>query len=1023
MKKHFTFGNSLQKTDTKIRLVLFLCLLSVLKLSGQTMPVAQNVPYSQDFSTLNGSSTSYPAGWQGWQIAAATPSSTGRITSPASDRTISGGTAASTNSGVYDFNGKIGFLSTASADLAICLAVNTIGYNNLKVTFDVMTMRNLYNGSTEDRINGLVLQYRVGTTGDFTILSYGTEYKNGTTAQTTGTTGIDIVTGLNAVLPSACDNQSVVQIRWIYRNVSGTAGSRPSMALDNVIVNEYQPTTYTWNATGTASYATAANWTPARTTPLADDILQINGSGTIILTNVPTQTIGQLHISNNTTVELQSTVAATLTIAGYTGTDLSVEAGSALNIAQTTNAITIAVGAGATGSIAGSVTYTNAAHKLTAANASGITFQNGSSFTAGTGFSGNAFGASGSVSNSVVFSSGSTYIAIAGSNPFANNQPNSVVVFNTGSLYKIIGNVTPSFSGRTYANLEIDAIGQTFSLIGNFAVNIDNLTVTNGTLNINMTNATNAIKGNITVATGAALAFNPATAGTFNLNGTSTQTISGSGTFTVSSLADFVVANTVVLDKNINFGGALTINSIKSLSVNPGKQLTVSTAFTNNGTLNLLSSDIGTATILPPASITGSGTTTVQQYLPHARNWYVSSPVSGAVAPVGYSYYQRDEVGSSWTTQPFVFGNTFTQGKGYIALPSASGSTLTFSGTLNTSNVNVSLTKSGSGFNLIGNPYPSHLGWTYDFANANAALIESSIWVRTNAGTANNSGQWSFATFNAVALESVPSVANAGIIAPMQAFWVKAKTAGTLTLNSNLTRSHQSSNPLKVPTVKNTDRQRIRLQVSNGLASDETLLYFDANAADVFDAYDSPKININNATTPEIFTQIGTEKLVINGMTQPAYDVEIPLGFTTGGAANFTISKIEMSNFEAGTRLLLKDKLNITSEFDLSEGDAYNFSSGILNNSNNRFSLVLKAPGTTTGHKPENSSVAQVFVNAANQITIIAPEKSNYAIYNAIGMMIENGQTTAKLQTANYKLNTGVYVVKVNNQSTRVIIK
>ena len=77
--------------------------------------------------------------------------------------------------------------------------------------------------------------------------------------------------------------------------------------------------------------------------------------------------------------------------------------------------------------------------------------------------------------------------------------------------------------------------------------------------------------------------------------------------------------------------------------------------------------------------------------------------------------------------------------------------------------------------------------------------------------------------------------------------------------------------------------------------------------------------------------------------------------------------------------------------------------------------LVLKIP------KKNN---IQVFVNAANQITIIAPEKSNYAIYNALGQLIENGVINTERETRNTKQKAaGVYVVKVNNQSTRVIIK
>jgi len=997
---------------------------SLINVSAQTNPAAQALPYSQNFSTFNGSSTVYPDGWQGWQVANAAPSSTGRVTSPASDRTISGGTAASTSSGVYDYNGKIGFLSVASADVALCLAVNTTGYSNIKITFDAMTIRNLYDG-TSNYQNGLVLQYRVGTSGDFAILSYlPNEYLTPTTTQTSGTNGIHVVTGLNASLPSACDNQAVVQIRWIYRHAAGSSGSRPSMALDNVTVAEALPTTYTWNQTGTASFATATNWTPTRTTPQTDDILQFNGGSTVVATGLTSQTIGQLLISNNTSVELQSAAPATLTIAGATGTDLTVGAGSALNIAQTTNAITIAVGSGATGSIAGTMTYTSAAHKLTAAEASGITFQSGSSFTAGTGFSGNAFGASGSVATSVVFNSGSSYIAQAGANPFANNQPSSVVVFNAGSLYKITGNVTPSFSGRTYADLEIDAASQSFSVVGSFPVSINNLTVTNGVLNINMTNATNSIKGNISVSPGATLTFNPATAGTINLNGTSAQTISGGGTLTVSSLADFVVANDVIADRDITFGGALTINSSKSLTVNAGKQLTVSTAYTNNGTLSLLSSnENGTATVMLPATISGSGSSTVQQYLPHARNWYISSPVSGAVAPAGYTYYQRDEVGSSWTSQPFVAGNTFVAGKGYIALPNNAASTITFSGTLNNGDVNATLSKSGSGFNLIGNPYPGHLGWTYDFAHANSALIESSIWVRTNAGTTNNSNQWSFATFNAVSSESVPSVANAGIIAPMQAFWVKAKAAGTLTLNNNLTRSHQSSNPLKALAATNNNRQRLRLQVSNGTTIDETLFYFDTHASDEFDAYDSPKMFNNNVAVPEIYSRAGNELLVINGMYAYDFNTMIPLGFVSGQAGNFSIRASQLQNFESDTQIVLIDK-NSNTQFNLTDGESYSFTSGATN-TEDRFAVLFKSASGTTS--VEETTAGGMYVSAQQgRLTLqmnTAPENARVTVFTVAGQSVFSQPLNAQITELNHIFKSGLYLIKIENAGKTIVLR
>jgi hypothetical protein len=199
----------------------------------------QTLPYYQDFNSLNGSSTTYPSGWQGWYINAAVPSAAGRTSSALSDMAIIGGTAASTANGIYDYNGKIGILSsgTTSTDYALGLAINTTGASNVGVSFDAMTIKNNSDGTSASNIEALVLQYRIGSSGAFTALAYNIEYQNINTAQTSGTNGQNIKVGLNAILPAACDNQPVVQLRWIIRNVTtGTITSRPSFAIDNVSV-------------------------------------------------------------------------------------------------------------------------------------------------------------------------------------------------------------------------------------------------------------------------------------------------------------------------------------------------------------------------------------------------------------------------------------------------------------------------------------------------------------------------------------------------------------------------------------------------------------------------------------------------------------------------------------------------------------------------------------------------------------------------------------------------------------------
>ncbi|HRF17872.1 MAG TPA: hypothetical protein PK977_06880, partial [Chitinophagaceae bacterium] len=89
--------------------------------------------------------------------------------------------------------------------------------------------------------------------------------------------------------------------------------------------------TYTWNVAGGGNWNTSGNWTPARTSTAASDILIINNGGTKTITNVPTQTIGRLVIANNTSVTLSGGGGSqTLTIANGTGNDFIIESGSTL---------------------------------------------------------------------------------------------------------------------------------------------------------------------------------------------------------------------------------------------------------------------------------------------------------------------------------------------------------------------------------------------------------------------------------------------------------------------------------------------------------------------------------------------------------------------------------------------------------------------------------------------------------------------------------------------------------------------
>jgi len=217
----------------KIFLLISVMLMTVMLL-GQTQPTPQTLPYSQSFSDLAHATTTYPAGLQGWTVSTA-PGAAFNTSAPMADRTLTANSTASTTSGnVHNYNGKIGFLNTGSLDLSIALALDTSGRENVTVVYNIMTIRNPYDGGSNTRINEVTLQYRIGTTGSFTTLT-GVEYQNNTTTQNTAITTPQNLVNKVISLPAECWDQSIVQIRWISRQVSG-AGARPSFAVDDIEV-------------------------------------------------------------------------------------------------------------------------------------------------------------------------------------------------------------------------------------------------------------------------------------------------------------------------------------------------------------------------------------------------------------------------------------------------------------------------------------------------------------------------------------------------------------------------------------------------------------------------------------------------------------------------------------------------------------------------------------------------------------------------------------------------------------------
>jgi len=193
------------------------------------------------------------------------------------------------------------------------------------------------------------------------------------------------------------------------------------------------------------------------------------------------------------------------------------------------------------------------------------------------------------------------------------------------------------------------------------------------------------------------------------------------------------------------------------------------------------------------------------------------------------------------------------------------------------------------------------------------------------------------------------------------------------------------------------------------------VIYFSGNVSSAIDRYDAAKMLNTNSSTPELYTVVAGEKLVINGLSLQDKLSTVALGVNKAKATSLSIKASELKNLDADTRVMLVNN-NTQTQTDITDGVAVSID---LEAS---YSIAFRA-GSITGLDASAVAAVNVFVNSANQLVISAPEKSIYNIYNAMGQLIEHAKTTAKLQTANCKLQTGIYVVRVNNVTTKVIIK
>jgi len=545
---------------------------------------------------------------------------------------------------------------------------------------------------------------------------------------------------------------------------------------------------------------------------------------------------------------------------------------------------------------------------------------------------------------------------------------------------------------------------------GNIVVSSDTYLVVDGTSG-NLQNESGVIDltgklkldGNFTNNVTAASAFGTLASGSeVILAGTGTQTIGGNSTAVFT------------FDK-------LTVNSGATVQATAGKQLTLNGDLTNNGTFTIGASNEEQSTVKISGSISGAGTYNMQAYLTAGRNWYVSSPVSGAKSSVfnaaSNPIMWYDEAHGSTVPWAAITDNTtdLVPFRGYIATVPTNGNVTFTGGSINNSAQTLTVYRTAGqtkeGFNLVGNPYPAF----YNFGSSTKTNIQPSYWYRAkNAGnTAYVFDTYSVTNRLGTSLSGKSVTAN---IPPMQAFWVRVdegQSSGTISFDKQyINHRDLTANRRRSPEASNA--KYVRLQVSNGVNYDEAILVFNPLASDGYDAYDSPKMSNGSASIPELYSKAGNEVVAINGMKAFETEKNVALGFNTAQSNSFTIKATEITGFDASYKIVLYDDV-LKTEHDLTSLSNYEFSSSVVNTLS-RFEVRFKAPGITTGFD-NNANATARFVRNDNTHIALHFDGQIYSdncitIYNTAGMALTNKLIRSNITEMHLPYPAGVYIVQ-----------
>ncbi|MBW3517692.1 T9SS sorting signal type C domain-containing protein [Flavobacterium sp. NKUCC04_CG] len=481
----------------------------------------------------------------------------------------------------------------------------------------------------------------------------------------------------------------------------------------------------------------------------------------------------------------------------------------------------------------------------------------------------------------------------------------------------------------------------------------------------------------------------------------------------------------------------------KSIQINPAKNLTLSSNHVLTvGDIDNRGSFIinDKAAVIQTATAINTGVVQVRKNsLPLKRLDYIlwGSPVSGqnlynfSPQTIEGRFYSYDTALNQFSTTGIHAATVFEGAKAFgVRAPNNFTEQpqifeAAFEGVLNNGNYTIPVSAVGSGFNLIGNPYPSTIhadlflaqntnlsGAVYLYTNTNAFNEQTQNYAANNFAVYNTTG--SVAADNSVQIPTAQ-------LSVAQGFIVEALASSEVLFTNDM--RVDSGAPFFNRNEPELEKHRIWMELKSPENSkNQTLVGYIEGATNQKDRmFDAVQLDQN---TNSITSLLNDESLAIQGKSLPfSVDDEIALRFTAVSAGVFSL-KIAAKDglFAVDQKVYLKDALaNTTVELTIAD---YVFTSAI-GRFDNRFSLVFKEPNLSIDDMHSNSDIV-VFQN--NQILVVETGKAllnNIEIFDLNGRAIYHGkelnQTRFEFPYAAY--SKGIYFIVIQSKSGQKMTK